>query len=51
MTAHCCVSTALNNGLHTHGGLTPAALACVFDSRWTMFDSRGTPFGSRTTAG
>ena len=38
-------------GLHTHGGLTPAARDCAFDSRWTMLDSRGTAFGSRTTAG
>jgi hypothetical protein len=46
-SAHC----HCRRGLHTHGGLTPAALGCVFDSRWTMFDSRGTPFGSRATAG
>jgi hypothetical protein len=38
-------------GLHTHGGLTPAALGCVFDSRRTMLDSRGTAFGSPNHGG
>jgi hypothetical protein len=37
--------------LHTHGGLTPAARDCAFDSRWTMFDSRGTAIGSPNHGG
>jgi hypothetical protein len=34
-----------------HGGLTPAALGCVFASRQTLLDSRSNAFVSHTTAG
>jgi hypothetical protein len=42
-----CVSSTLRTTFpQAHpGGLTPAALGCVFASRWTMFDSRGTAVG------